>query len=275
MSIPIVSVIMPIYNNAPYLRHAVESILQQTFSDFELILVDDGSTDRSLDILRDYAAKDDRIHLISRDNRGIARSRNDGFQVTRGALIAVMDGDDVALPDRLARQVDFLQQHPEVVCVGGAHEIIDHKGRLLTCLSLPEQDEQIQQQALAGHGSICHPCAMIRRTALEQIGGYDETLTIAVDLDLWLRLGEVGKLANLSEPILQYRLHGNSISEQKGKLQRQTAYEICQRAWKRRGIEGKFEASYSWRPTSDRRSRHQFMLQYGWWAFNSAQRGTA
>lgn len=266
---------MAVYNSEKYVAEAVESILKQTFQDFELVIVDDGSTDRSQSILQAYAAQDRRIHLISRENRGIPRTRNELLAQASAELIAVMDSDDIALPDRLARQVAFLQQHPQIVCLGSAYALIDAQGRFLTQLPLPLDNDAIQQKALAGHAAIFQPCAMMRRSIVQQIGGYDETMTQAEDLDLWLRLGEVGVLANLPDVLVQYRLHSNSVSEQDCALQRQKAYEACQRAWQRRGINGQFEAATHWRPGKDRKSRHQFMMQYGWWAFNSGQRQTA
>jgi glycosyltransferase involved in cell wall biosynthesis len=239
------------------------------------LIVNDGSNDNTLAILERYASKDCRIRLISRPNTGYALALNEMLYLARGEYIARMDADDVALPQRFQWQVDFLQHHLEVVCVGGAHDIIDRAGRLITCWQLLLSDAEIQQAALAGHGSICHPCAMIRRTALLAVGGYNPDLTPAEDLDLWLRLGEIGKLANLSQPILQYRLHPQSVSGEHCDLQRQQARLACERAWQRRGIEGTFEAGDRWRPGKDRDSQHHFMLQYGWWSFNSCPRKTA
>jgi len=273
--LPKISVLMPVYNAQRYLAEAVESILNQTFTDFEFLIINDGSTDRSLDILQHYARQDDRIRLTSRPNTGHVKALNEMLAQAKGDLIARMDADDIALPDRFAQQVNFLDRHPEVVCVGGAHAIMDDAGRLLTWLKLPTTDQEIQQKVLAGHGSICHPCAMIRREALWAIGGYDETLMPAEDIDLWLKLGEIGKLANLDQPILRYRVHTNSVSEKSCARQRQNGRIACERAWKRRGIEGTFEAGEMWRPGPDRKSRHKFMLKYGWWAFNSGQRQTA
>jgi GT2 family glycosyltransferase len=273
---PTVSVVMAVYNTERYVAQAIDSILQQTFTDFEFVILNDGSTDGSLRILEHYAQRDDRIRLISRENQGIPRTRNDLLMASQGEFIAVMDSDDVALPDRLALQVTFLRQHPEVVCVGGAHDLIDHKGRFLTRLQLPTHDEAIQQAAILGHAPLCNPCALIRRESLIQIGGYDERLGQAEDLDVWLKLGEIGKLANLAEPVLQYRVHPKSVSEQAQLYQRQKAKEACERAWQRRGIRaGVFEATEPWRSTGTRSSRHRFLLQYGWWAFQSQQRQTA
>lgn len=272
---PLVSVLMAAYNCERYVAQAVTSVLNQSLQDFELIIVNDGSTDRTLKILQRYAAQDQRICLISRENQGIPRTRNELLAAATAELIAIMDADDIALPNRLAQQVEFLQQHPEVVCLGSAFELIDAKGRFLTKLPVPLYNDEIQQQILAGHAAIFQPCAMLRRSTVQQIGGYDETMPQAEDLDLWLRLGEVGELANLPEALVQYRLHANSVSEQDCALQRQKALEACQRAWQRRGITGTFEASNHWRPGNDRASQHRFMTQYGWWAFNSGERQTA
>ncbi|WP_448560768.1 glycosyltransferase family 2 protein [Trichothermofontia sp.] len=266
---------MPVYNAERYVAQAVTSILNQTFSDFEFLIIDDGSTDRSLDILKEWAVKDPRIQLESCPNQGVARTRNRLLQRARGEFIAVMDADDISLPDRFALQVSFLQQHPEVVCVGGCHDLIDKSGRFLTSFKLPQTDAEIQIAALAGHGSICHPCAMIRRAALIEIGGYDERYQSAHDLDIWLKLGELGQLANLEASILKYRIHTNSVSAKSPIEQRLEAKLACEQAWKRRGITGHFEATEPWRPGPDRASQHHFMLKYGWWAFNSRQRQTA
>ncbi len=276
MNSPVISVLMPVYNADRYVAQAVESILRQTFTDFEFLIVDDGSRDRSLTILQHYAAKDCRIHLTSRPNTGYVVALNEMLAKATGKYIARMDADDIALPERFAKQVAFLEHNPEFVCVGGGYQVIDKRNRLLLHhLSMPEQDEENQRLSLMGHTTICHPCAMFRRAAIETVGYYEPDLMPTEDLDLWLRLGEVGKLANLNEPILQYRFHSGSVSERKQALQRQKAKECCERAWKRRGIEGTFTASALWRPSDDRHSRHQFMLQYGWWAFNSGQRQTA
>ena len=276
MSTPTVSVIMSVYNADRFVAAAVESILDQTFKNFEFLIVDDGSTDRSHSILKRYAAQDARIRLFRRPNAGYAKALNDLVHLSRGNFVARMDADDVAQPDRFRLQVARLQQEPDLVCVGGAHGMIDEKGRWLTCLAMPETHEEIQTLALAGHTPINHPCAMMRRSAVLQVGGYNVAMSPCEDLDLWLRLGEMGRLANLKEMVLKYRIHAGSVSERQGVLQNQKAREACEQAWRRRGIKnGKFEATAPWRPSPDRCSRYSFMLRYGWWAFNSGQRLTA
>lgn len=274
MSTPLVSVLMPVYNGQRYLLETVNSILGQDLTCFEFIIIDDGSTDRTLQILQEVAAKDKRIRILSRANKGLVRSLNEGLAVCRGQYIARIDSDDIAKPSRLSKQVTYLENN-DCICLGSWFDLIDQKGRFLTVTKPPLEDEKIQQLALAGHGSICHPASMMTRKALEQVGGYDEYFIITEDLDLWLRLGEIGRLANIPESLTQYRLHEGSISEQRCGQEREYAYEACRRAWERRRIDGVFEAGHMWRPGKDRASRHAFALKYGWWAWNSSQRRTA
>ncbi len=271
---PLISVLMPVYNAQRYVAKAVDSILHQTLGDFELLIVDDGSTDRSLKILQRYAAQDDRIRLISRPNTGYVRALNQMLALAQGEFVARMDADDVALPDRFAKQVAFLQQHPEVVCVGGAQDWIDAAGRFLLHHPEAEANADIQQLALTGQTPINHPSAMMRRSALLQVGGYDESFHPAEDLDLWLKLGEIGQLANLKATVLQYRQHDQSVSERLQDQQTEQRRRACQQAWQRRGITGTFHEAPPWRPV-DRASRHQFVTMYGWWFFNAGQRSAA
>jgi hypothetical protein len=154
--------------------------------------------------------------------------------------------------------------------------MIDARGRRLTTLRPPADDAQIQQLALRGHCSICHSSSLMRRDAVQHVGGYGRDFTFAHDLELWLRLGEVGKLANLPDTLVQFRLHNSSISETKREEQRRFCRLACEQAWARRGItDGVFEAAEPWRPGRDRASRHRYAMQYGWWALNSGERRTA
>ncbi|GAB4376937.1 MAG: hypothetical protein Kow00121_25050 [Elainellaceae cyanobacterium] len=267
---PTVSVAMAVYNNAAFLPDAVESILSQSFADFEFLIIDDGSTDRSLLILQEYASKDSRIRLSSRENRGIPKTRNELLAQAQGEFIAVMDADDVAMPDRFLKQVDFLRQHPEVVCVGGSLDWIDKKGKLLGHCPMPESDVEIQNLLIGGISMLHHPTTMIRRSALLAVGGYNENMVASSDLDLWLRLGEVGKLANLPHPVLQYRLHSRSITQAKQQQQAQDAFAACQRAWERRAIQGKFI-----RQPADHLNQFEFWIKYGWANFMEGRRDAA
>jgi glycosyltransferase involved in cell wall biosynthesis len=275
-STPTISLVMSVYNAGRFLRPAMDSVLAQTFGDVEYIVIDDGSSDGSPQVLRDYAARDPRVRLTLRENKGLTLTLNEGLAQARGEFVARMDCDDVSLPDRFEKQLAYLRADPRRVCAGGHFELIDEKGRLLTRLRPPSEDEAIQKLLLAGHTAICHPAAMMRREAVMRVGGYDPYFKTTQDLDLWLRLGEVGRLGNVPEVVLKFRQHGGSVSETKREEQRRFGREACERAWKRRGLSGMtYEAEEPWRPGRDRHSRHKFALRYGWWGFNSAARGTA
>jgi glycosyltransferase involved in cell wall biosynthesis len=273
---PIVSVILPVFNGARYIRIAIESVLKQTFGNFELLVLDDGSTDGSLAIARSFVAKDRRIHVITRENRGLVSTLNELIVLARGEFVARLDADDVCLPDRLQRQTEFMLTHPEVVCLGGDVELIDDCGRFLAVQRMFEANEDIQREALRGNTPICHPSVLIRTSVLRQLGGYRQEYYLAEDLDLWLRMGELGILANLSGPVLRYRLHDASVSSMHPKQQQEVARRCCRDAWQRRGIrDGHFAVKGESRPTSDRRSQFDFTLRLGWWAFNSGERRTS
>ena len=273
---PTISLVMSVYNAGRFLRPAMESVLAQTFGDVEYVVIDDGSSDESPKVLREYAERDARIRLTVRGNKGLTATLNEALGQARGEFIARMDCDDISKPDRFEKQLAAMRADPSLVCVGGHFELIDEKGRLLTRLRPPGDDAAIQKLLLAGHTAICHPAAMIRREALSRVGNYDPYFKTTQDLDLWLRLGEVGRLGNIPEVVLQFRQHGGSVSETKREEQRRFGREAVERAWKRRGItDGTFEAEEPWRPGRDRASRHAFALRYGWWGFNSGARNTA
>ncbi|HLL90903.1 MAG TPA: glycosyltransferase, partial [Tepidisphaeraceae bacterium] len=242
---PLVSVLMNVYNGERFVGAACRSVLGQTLGDLELIVVDDGSTDRTPAILAALAAEDPRVLIVTQPNAGITAALNAGLRRCRGEFVAKMDADDVSLPDRFAKQVAFLRDHPDVLVVGGAWEIIDERDRPITTLRPPTDDAAIQATLLRGHAALTHSCAMIRRRALEQVGGYDESFkSNAEDLDLWLRLGEVGKLHNLADVVLRYRIHAASVSETRRAEQREHARRAVERAWARRGItDGTFDAT--------------------------------
>ncbi len=262
---PLVSVLLPVYNAEKFLAQALDSVLAQTFRDFELLIINDGSRDGSRAILETYAAKDDRIRLTHRHNKGIVATLNEMLAQAKGDFIARMDADDIALPDRFHQQVTFLREHPEVVCVGGAYEMIDSQGKLITPVKPPEQDTDIQEQMLSGATAVQHPCAMARRRAMLQVGGYAPKAFLAEDLDLWLRLGEIGKLANLADTVLQYRVHEQSLSATRIKRQSQVVQWVCQQAWKRRGLPKRVCENAVTR-------HHQHMVQCGWRSFINGQR---
>ncbi|MGC4031249.1 MAG: glycosyltransferase family 2 protein [Tepidisphaeraceae bacterium] len=271
---PKISVILPAYNAERYIAAAVNSVLAQTFGDFEFIIVNDGSTDRTEAILRKIAMNDSRVRLISRPNTGYVPALKEAIDAAHGKYLARMDADDIAHRERFARQVDLLDRQRDVTVVGTSYELIDARGRHLHEQHQPTDDGTLQRHCLAGTTPICHPTAMFRRDAYYAVGGYDASACPAEDLDLWLRLGEVGRLACLPELLLQYRLHADSVSETKQAKQIDSARRTCEAAAERRGITSLFKAA-DWRESVGQAGRLRQTLKYGWWAFNSGERKTA
>ncbi len=240
---PRVSVLLPVFNAGSFLRPAVQSILDQRFGDFELLVIDDGSTDESLAELQRFAARDERIRLQSRENRGLVATLNEMLAEAQGELIARMDADDIAMPQRFDLQVEYLAKHPKVVCLGGGIELMDDDGRRLHRPPPVRGDKAVQREALQGRIPICHPSSMYRRDAVQRVGGYRADAYPAEDLDLWLRLGEIGQLDNLGTCVLRYRIHAGSISVQQNRHQMRQMRIVCEDAWKRRNITGEFHGS--------------------------------
>lgn len=273
---PSLSVIIPVFNGQEFIEESVSSILRQSFSDFELIIIDDGSTDRTLKIITEMSRHDARVMLFSRENKGLVFTLNELLQKSTADLVARMDADDVSLPERFRTQVDFLENNPDVVLVGSSVQLIDSRGRYLTTLSQPLGNSEIQKNLLQGHTCVTHPAAMFRRESVMMVGGYRQEFYPAEDLDLWLRLGELGKIANISEPHLRYRIHQESISGKNVLKQREAAKKSCTEAELRRNMpESLFEAGNPWRPGDDKKSRHEFFLKYGWWAYRNGQMRTS
>jgi glycosyltransferase involved in cell wall biosynthesis len=270
-----VSVLLPVYDAERYLDEAVESILAQTFSDFELLAIDDGSRDGSVARLEAFARRDPRVRLVYRAHSGLVATLNAGLALARGEFVARMDADDVALPRRLELQVARLDRDSDLVCVGGAYEVIDAKGRRIDLVRPPQAPEQILAAALEGLSPICHPAALYRRDRVLGVGGYDVEVPVAQDYDLWLRLMDVGRLANLSEVVLRLRAHAHSVSEQEQAKQMAYARRICEAARRRRGLAGPPPPMRPWRPLPDRLSQQQFALAWCRSAWRLGERRTA
>lgn len=271
---PRVSVSLPVYNSERWLAEAVESILNQSFRDFEFLAHNDGGIDGSLAMLRDYAARDDRLVVTTGPNQGVAAARNFMLSKARGEYIAVMDADDICHPDRFARQIAYLDAHREIVVLGGGETTIDEKGRSIRDFRFPPLHEEIDGNNLRGLTSIRHPSVMMRKGALVRCGGYDPSYDGAEDQELWLRMAEVGCLANLPDIILKYRIHEKSISGAKRDLQRRMCRQACETAWARRGLTGMSFDYADWRMEDTPESRRKFYLSYGWQAWNNGYRDT-
>lgn len=209
-SSPVVSVLVPAFNSARFLRESVESVLSQTFSDLELIVVDDGSVDETVSILEEYRS-DQRVRIERQEHLGLRTALELGRRVSQGALLARHDSDDLAMPDRIEKQVAFLDAHPDVVAVGGATELVDASGRPFSRGTYPLDHDAIVA-LLPFSTALADPATMIRRDAMDAVGGWRTTMKVAGDYDLQLRLAEVGQLANLPDTLVRYRVHPGQIS---------------------------------------------------------------
>jgi len=221
---------MAVYNGERYMREAVDSILAQTFPDFEFIIVDDASTDSTPAILDSY--NDPRlVRLRNEDNIGLTRSLIRGLTPARGEYIARMDADDVSLPERLERQVAYLDAHPEVGLVAAPFVFMDEAGNEKT-VSRPPTDRCQLRAVLVRGNQFCHGVAMFRRACLDTVGGYRDAFRYAQDYDLWLRILERYEVACLDDVLYKYRVTFNSISVTK--LAEQDAYHALARECARR-----------------------------------------
>ena len=203
------SVLMSVYNGEQYLAEAINSILDQTFTDFEFVIINDGSTDSTDDILRSY--KDPRIRVFEQSNIGLARSLNRGVSLARGEYIARMDHDDLSMPERLAKQVDFLDTHPEVGIVGAACLFRDEIKGVEWKPPVHTLDEELRRNLIKGNPFI-HTSVMMRKSLLEMVGGYDESYPFAQDYALWVQLATHTKMANLPDVLVVHREHWKTVS---------------------------------------------------------------
>lgn len=207
MDKPLVSVILPTLNRASMIKKSIESVLSQTFSDFELIVVNDGSTDATLDVVREFEKRDPRVkQIVNEKNLGLVRSLNKGIERASGTYIARIDDDDYWCDnEKLEKQITFLESNPDYVAAGGGVIDVDAKGREITRFFLLEQDKRLKDAILL-HNPFAHSAVVFRKDAWEKTGGYDETLSRAncEDWDLWLKMGKLGKFYNFQHYFIRY-----------------------------------------------------------------------
>jgi glycosyltransferase involved in cell wall biosynthesis len=232
MSQPFVSVLMPAYNPGPYVREAIDSVLAQTYSAFELVIIDDASSDGSYELAQEYAARDTRVRVFRQPhNQGIVAARNRAFAEAKpdARYYAILDSDDVALPERLEQQVAFLEAHPDYALVGGHTLIIDEDGKPAGIRRYPTDYAAICR-TITRYNPIAQPAVMLRRSLLGSAAPYNAGYPRCQDYDLWLRLAAQHPIANLDRPVIKYR-----VSAQQGKrthLRRTLALTLqLQRKW--------------------------------------------
>ena len=227
---------MPVYNSERYLPIAIESILAQTFRDFEFIIVNDGSTDSSLEIIQRFQGMDPRIRILDLPHQGITKSLNSAIRLAQGKYIARMDTDDISMPERFEKQYQYMEAHPEIAVCGSGVLIIDEEGDVIKKDRVICSPEKIEKRHLSGKCSLKHPSVIIRADVLRKVNGYNEDLPYAQDFDLWLRIGEIGKLENLREPLIKYRRWADNISSRKKREQWEAACKAIDDASLRRGV---------------------------------------
>jgi glycosyltransferase involved in cell wall biosynthesis len=223
---PKISVIMPVYNGEKYVREAIQSVLDQTFSDFEFIIVDDGSTDNSGEAINSF--KDERIRYEQLPHRGLIHTLNHAIQIARGTYIARMDADDIALPERLARQVEYMDTHPDIAVCGSWATCIDKNGDNIGSYNYPPvENKKIKKYALI-HNPFIHPSVVIRKEMIEKVGGYRAFWKHTEDYELWTRVLSLYKGTNIPEYLLKYRVHDNQVTASKSLMMR--VYGVLLRA---------------------------------------------
>lgn len=206
-----VSVVMSVYNGERFLAEAVDSILDQSYQDLELVVIDDGSTDRSAGILEQRRRIDPRLRVFPQSNMGLTRSLNRGVTLSSGRYIARMDADDVADRKRIERQVEFMDAHPAVGLLGTGYYEIDAEGRVLGVKTFPTDDRTLRA-ALIRYNPFFHASVMLRREVFAEVGLYDERWPLVEDYEMWLRVAARYQVANLAEPLGMRRYDGVNVS---------------------------------------------------------------
>ncbi len=272
-ALPQASVLLPVYNAARYLERAIQSVLAQSFRDFELLLLNDGSSDRSLEIMQRLAAQDARCRCLAWPNRGLVASLNAGIEAARGEILLRMDADDICRPGRFERQIRYLAAHPECVALSGRYLLIDPDGLPIMEMGDRLTHAEIDAGNLSGAGSfMCHPAVAMRRAAVVAAGGYRAAFAHAEDLDLFLRLAENGRLANLPELLLDYRQHPDSIGYAKRTAQLQATRAAVMAARSRRHLPEMPSPPAACQAAPAPADTHRM---WGWWALSARNLKTA
>ena len=243
-NLPFVSIFTPNYNKSSFLAETIESVLNQTYPNFEYIIVDDCSTDNSWEIIQSYAAKDKRIKAFRNElNCAIVETRNRGLNHSSddAKYFAIIDSDDVATPDRLQSQVKFLEENPDYGLVGSDTTIIDEDSQKIGYRTYPHTDAEIRKN-IVRFNPFAQSSITIRTVVIREIGPYDERWNVCQDYDYWLRVGKEWKLKNLEEPLIKYRLSRGQVKNTHLKETIQNTYRIQKKAIKEYGYKDNFKS---------------------------------
>ena len=267
-----ISVVMPAFNSSNFIAKAIESILSQTFQDFELILVDDGSTDNTLKIMTHYSQQDNRIQIIQSKHMGCSGARNLGINQSKFPWIAVMDADDIALPKRFAKQIEAANANPEVVAWGTYVHHVNLKDEVLSLQKhgVLTEEEFYDHMKRGDVPFVMHPTSLIKKEILLRVGGYDPKFSYAEDFELFDRLSDHGCILVIPEPLLLYRLHSQSVSINKYFIQDLEArYVYARRAAQIKGEKevdlDQFIANYKRQPFLLRTKNYLNKLSHFWY----------
>jgi len=232
--LPFVTVFTPNYNKSKYLPETIESVLHQTYENFEYIIIDDCSTDDSWDIISDYASKDKRIKAYRNDeNLKIVKTRNKGFQFSskETKYYAILDSDDVSTPERLKQQVKFLEENPRYGLIGSDIIVIDEESKEIGYRKYASSDLDIRK-VITRLNPIAQSSVLLRKQAIQEVGFYDEKWNVCQDYDYWLRIGIDWKLKNFNRPLIKYRLSKTQVKTTNLKETIQNTYFIQKKAIK-------------------------------------------
>jgi glycosyltransferase involved in cell wall biosynthesis len=224
---PPVCVVMPVYNRSKYIRQSIESVLQQTFSDFEFLIINDGSTDGSLEIIKSF--NDPRIKIVDQENKGLISTLNIGIALSNTKYIARADPDDIwSDRNKLAKQMEYLSKNPDYVLLGTWAKVVDENDKEISRLTQPENDLKIRSRMLT-RCCFIHSSVVFSKEAYSKANGYSEQEKYAEDYGLWLRMGRFGKFANIPEYLVTYRVHQEGVSQQKNFAQSKKSFEIIRK----------------------------------------------
>jgi len=210
---PLVSIITPTYNREEYLVFAIESVLSQSFKDFEMLIIDDGSTDNTKDLVKRYRY-DQRIHYFYQQNKGQSVARNTGLKQARGEYICFLDSDDLFKPDKLTRQIAFLKSNPEISITHSDEELIDEKGHVFSMYNMKRHSGILYEKLLIDN-FVSIGTVMVRRECFDELGMFDESIKVADDYELWLRFATKYKFHYEAEYLAQYRMMKDQLSTDK------------------------------------------------------------